>query len=184
MLTFISLLTALVTTLGLARQAESDALRQTASSYLTAQGAAHHLAAATFAGELFSIDPTLLLAIAYRESRFTPGLRGPEVRGKHACGLMQPLMHVQECPEQTVFGGYLEGAGHLREWLDTKECHGDTKCALLGYSGGYSLLRGCSRGEVLVERNGRSVDLCHLIPRATMMRAQRISTITQRGSST
>ncbi len=168
MSTFLMLLTAL----GLARQPESDALRQTAPTELgSLEVAAVHLAAATFAGELFSVDPTHLLAIAYRESRYQLGLSGPLVRGRRACGLMQPMMHAEGCREQTVLSGYLEGARHLRVWLDTKTCRGDIRCALLGYGGGYALLKGCANGPVEVERSGKRADLCKLVPGSTMTRA-------------
>lgn len=180
----LSLFTALTTALGLTRQGESDALRQTAPSYLgSREVAAIHLAAATFAGEAFSVDPELLLAIAYRESRYTLGVTGPAVKGRHACGLMQPEMHVQGCRQQTVLDGYLEGAEHLRTWLDTKTCAGDLRCALLGYAGGYSLLKGCANGPVVVERNGRTADLCKFIPGSTTSRARWIRTRLQRGAS-
>jgi hypothetical protein len=175
MLIIKAFLLALVTASGAVRQAESDALRQTAPTYLAGEGkAALHLAGSTLAGALFSIDPELLLAIAYRESRYTLGVAGPEVRGRRACGLMQPLMHAGRCREQTVLGGYLEGANHFRAWLDTSTCRGDVRCALLGYSGGYSLLKGCAIGPVVVERNGKHADLCKLIPGSTLARAEAI----------
>lgn len=181
----LTLFTALATALGLVRQTESDALRQTAPAYLTTpEKAAEHLAAATFAGERFSVDPTLLLAIAYRESRYTPNVQGPAVRGRHACGLMQPLMHQQGCEPQTVFAGYLEGAKHLRVWMDTKSCAGDVRCALLGYAGGYSLLKRCVAGPVVVERGGRTADLCKLIPGSTTSRARWIRERLQQGATT
>jgi hypothetical protein len=180
----LNFLTAMATALGADRQAESDALRQTAPAYLTTQAeAAQHLAASTFAGELFSVDPTLLLAIAYRESRYTLGVTGAAVRGRHACGLLQPQMHQASCDRQTILGGYLEGAEHLRVWMDTKSCHGDITCALLGYAGGYALLKGCAAGPVVVERGGKTADLCTLIPRATTSRARRIRTRLQGASS-
>ena len=168
-LTFI---TAFATAFGMARHSESNALRQTAPSYLTTtEEAALHLGASTFAGELFSVDPAVLLALAYRESRYTLGVTGPKVKGTHACGLLQPTMHVETCREQTVLGGYLEGARHLRTWLDTKTCHGDLRCALLGYAGGYALLNGCAAGPVMVERSGRRADLCGFVVDSITTRA-------------
>jgi hypothetical protein len=125
-----------------------------------------------------------LLSIAYRESRYALDVSGPEVRGRHACGLMQPKMHTQSCPKQTVLEGYMEGAKHLREWMDTKACRGDARCALLGYSGGYSLLKGCKAGPVMVERNGRTADICEFIIESTASRARRIQRSIQRGVAT
>jgi hypothetical protein len=176
--------TALATASGAARQGESAALRQTAPTYLTTDAmAAQHLAASTLAGELISVDPTLLLAIAWRESRYTLGVTGPPVRGKRACGLMQPMMHSETCREQTVLEGYLEGASHLRTWLDTKTCRGDLRCALLGYAGGYALINGCAAGPVVVERNGKRADFCKFIPESITAHAKRIQFQLQRGAA-
>jgi hypothetical protein len=149
-----------------------EALRVSAPSYLTTETAREHLTAAQAAAVQHDLEPELLLAIAYRESRYTVNVTGPEVRGKHACGVMQPLMETA-CRSQTLLEGYLVGARHLRGWLDTKTCRGDLRCAMLGYAGGYSLLKGCAAGKVLVERSGRKVDLC-TIPAITFARAKRI----------
>jgi len=159
-----------------------ESLRASAPSYLTVDDARTHLACARAAGAVHHLDASVLLAIAYRESRYTPGTRGPEVRGKHACGLMQPRMHNTPCPRQTVLDGYQEGAEHLREWADTQTCGGDLRCAVLGYSGGYSLLRGCQAGPVVVDRGGRPMDLCR-VPDLTYARAARLSRTRDRASS-
>lgn len=166
-----------LTLCGASRQAESNALRQTAPAYLESDlVAAAHLAGSTYAGDAFSVDPAVLLAIAYRESRYTLGVVGHEVKGRHACGLMQPMMHGDGCREQSVLEGYLEGASHLRTWLDTKTCRGDLHCALLGYGGGYALIRGCAVGPVVVERNGKRADFCTFIPNSITVRAAWIRT--------
>lgn len=163
---------AFILTLCGTRQAEANALRHTAPAYLESDlVAAGHLAGSTFAGDAFSVDPAVLLALAYRESRYTLGVVGREVAGRHACGLLQPEMHGEGCREQTVLGGYLEGANHLRTWLDTKTCRGDLRCALLGYGGGYALIRGCAVGPVVVERNGKRADFCTYIPNSIINRA-------------
>jgi hypothetical protein len=167
-----TLIAFLLTLCGASRQAEANALRQTAPTYLESDlVAAAHLAGSTYAGDAFSVDPAVLLAIAYRESRYTLGVVGREVRGRRACGLMQPMMHDDTCRKQTVVEGYLEGASHLRTWLDTKTCRGDLHCALLGYGGGYALIRGCAAGPVVVERNGKRADLCKFIPGSVTARA-------------
>ncbi len=176
--------TALATASGATRQGESAALRQTAPTYLTTDAeAALHLASSTLAGELFSVDPAVLLAIAYRESRYTLGVVGREVKGKRACGLMQPMMHSETCQKQTVLDGYLEGAAHLRTWLDTKTCRGDLRCALLGYAGGYALINGCAAGPVVIERNGLRADVCKFAPGSITARAAWIRSQLQRGAS-
>jgi hypothetical protein len=148
-------------------------LRASAPAYLTIDAARDHLTAAQAAAVFYDLAPELLLAIAYRESRYTSLVRGPEVRGKHACGLMQPLMSTGRCPTQDLLWGYLEGAKHLRTWLATKTCRSDIRCAMLGYSGGYKLLKACAAGQVLVERTGRLRDIC-TIPEITFARARLI----------
>lgn len=148
-------------------------LRRSAPRDLTAETARAHMTAAQVAAVLYELEPSLLLAIAYRESRYQTGVTGPLVRGKRACGLMQPMMHDTKCQQQTVLEGYLEGASHLRRWLDTKTCRGDLRCAMLGYGGGYALLKRCADGPVMVERSGRTADLCHM-PDWTFARARRI----------
>ena len=140
---------------------DAEALRKTAPSYLTAETAREHLAAARFAAAVHDVDPDLLLSIAWFESRYTINVVGPEVRGKHACGVLQPIME-KGCPSNpTLLGGYLEGAGHLRTWLDASR--GDLRTAMLGYAGGYALIKACSEGKLLVERGGRQVDLCTVV---------------------
>lgn len=153
------------------------AFQRFAPQYLTTDTARDHLVSARYAGLAYDLDPDLLLSVAWFESRYTPAVVGPNVNGKHACGIMQPLMHGSTCPTQTLVAGYLEGAEHLRTWLDTKTCRGNLHCALLGYGGGYHLLKQCNEGPVMVERSGRTVDLCHIVSDvrvATMRRIQRL----------
>jgi hypothetical protein len=171
------LLVLFLTVAGAVRQPESDALRQTAPSDLgSREVAALHLAAATFAGERFSVDPELLLAIAYRESRYQVDVVGPPVNGQRACGLMQSMPRSETCQKQSVLEGYLEGASHLRTWLDTKTCRGDLRCALLGYAGGYALITKCKAGPVVIQRNKKRANLCTFVPRSTEARASMIRT--------
>lgn len=149
-----------------------EALRASAPKYLTTDSAQAHYTASQVAAVWFDVEPDLLLAIAYRESRYTVDAVGPDVRGKRACGVMQPLMKTA-CVQQTLLEGYMIGAKHLRTWLDTKTCRGDLRCAMLGYAGGYALLKACAAGPLMVERVGRQVDLC-TIPDVTFARARRI----------
>lgn len=149
-----------------------EALRQSAPKYLTTESAQAHYTASQAAAVWYGVEPELLLAIAYRESKYTVDTVGPTVRGKVACGVMQPLMETS-CSTQTLLDGYMTGAKHLRHWLDTKTCRGVLRCAMLGYAGGYALLRACADGPVLVDRNGRQFDLC-TIPAITFARAKRI----------
>ena len=93
---------------------------------------------------------------------------------------MTPEPHAAPCSpdELTVLGGYLDGARHLRAWLDI--CGGNETCALRAYAGGSGLARACVRDGSYIVRSG--VDACDVqrmfIDRATwihtrMQRAKR-----------
>ncbi len=155
----------------LAPQSDAEALRSTAPSYLTVESAEAHLFAARIAGGIYDVEPDLLLAIAWHESRYTVKTVGPLVRGKRACGVLQPIMERACDPNPTLLGGYIEGAGHVREWV--RAAKGNIDIAMLGYAGGYALINACAAGEVLVERGGRQVDLC-IVVGARLQRMRRI----------
>lgn len=121
-----------------------EALRRTAPSYLSEETAGTNLAAARIAGALYGIQPEIALAIAWHESRYQPGVIGPIVRGKRACGVMQHTP-VVKCPKSSLLRDYLIGARHLKEWIRAQR--GDLERALIGYAGGYALLELCDRGE-------------------------------------
>jgi hypothetical protein len=132
----------------------AEALMSTAKdTRLTVETAVQNIAAARFAGALTDIDPDLLLAIAHHESRFEPTVVGPLVRGKRACGVMQQVPIKGRCPEPSLLRDYVEGAKHLATWLRAQ--HGDLDRALIGYAGGYALLKlydegGADRGRAVV----------------------------------
>lgn len=140
---------------------DAAALQKTAPSYLTVETARMHLAAARVAAEIHDVDADLLLSVAWFESRYTVNTVGPNVRGKHACGVLQPTMETACAQAPTLLGGYLQGAKHVREWIDA--AHGNMRTAMLGYAGGYALIKACAEGEVLVVRGGRQVDLCTVV---------------------
>lgn len=142
-----SIFVVLTTITGAARQHESNALRQTAPSYFkTVEESALHLAAATFAGEAFSVDPALLLSIAWHESRYDARAITRERSGRFSCGLTMVTMPLGEpCPEPNVFDSYLRGAEHLRSWL--RMCRGDITCAMRGYAGGFPAIEHCAEQE-------------------------------------
>lgn len=145
-----------------------EALRVTAPSYLTLKTAQEHLAAARLASTVYGVDADTVLSTAYYESRYTSGVVGPVVARKTACGVMQPTMEAS-CHTKTVLEDYLDGAKHLKDWYHA--CHGDERCALLGYGGGYALIKSCGEGPVMRERGGRNVDLC-MIPDIRLARAR------------
>jgi soluble lytic murein transglycosylase-like protein len=113
------------------------ALMQTAKdNRLTIDTAVQHIAAAEFAGALYGVDPNLVLAIAYHESRFTQGVEGPLLsNGKRACGVMQHVPVMGPCPKRSLIEDYAAGTAHLAIWIRAE--HGDIERALAGYAGGY-----------------------------------------------
>jgi len=123
---------------------DGPALARTASAYLTPAQAARHVAAAEIAGEIYDIDPNLLLSIAHHESRYQIETVTPELAGA-SCGVMTPEPRHQ-CPAPDLLGGYLAGAKHLATWRAA--CRGDLRCALTGYAGGYHLLELCETDHV------------------------------------
>jgi len=127
---------------------DAESLMTTAKdTYLTATTAATHITAARFAARFTDTDPDLLLAIAHHESRYTPTAVGPWVRGKRACGVMQHVPSTRTCPPPSPLHDYLDGARHLAIWI--RAMNHNVESALVGYAGGYSLLRRCARGEKL-----------------------------------
>jgi hypothetical protein len=154
MSTIITVLTWLLTS-----SPDVEALRKTAPNYLTTETARDHLVAARLAAEAYNLDADMLLSTAFFESRYTLNVVGPPVRGKHACGVMQPTMETK-CVSETLLEGYFNGAKHYRTWYQA--CGNDTRCAILGYGGGYALINRCKEGPLNVERAGQTVDLCTL----------------------
>lgn len=155
--------------------ADAEALRATAPSYLDLDAAREHVAAARIAGEAFKLDPDLLLSIAWRESRYQVDAVTREASGKLSCGLLMVTMPRGEpCPAPRVLAGYISGAAHLREWMRATRNQRD---ALLGYAGGYPMIRACADGGELVRvRAGREVDLCRTpeLQRAAWIRRMRM----------
>ena len=121
-----------------------DGFRSTAPDYLTSDDQAReHVAAAIVAGMVTDTEPTLLLSIAYGESRYQPDARTPEAGGRVSCGVMTPEP-LARCPQRmTVTSGYLAGARHVRVWLDHAK-HETT--ALFGVAGGWRLIKACAHG--------------------------------------
>jgi hypothetical protein len=147
---------------------EAEALQRTAPRYLTAETAMENLMAARVSAAIYEVDADLLLSTAFFESRYKTDVVGPVVRGKTACGVMQPIMETK-CVPQTLFEGYLIGAKHLQDWY--RACRGDERCALLGYGGGYTLINACAEGPVMRVRGSRDVDIC-TIPEVRLHRAR------------
>lgn len=153
-----SILITLLTVLLSTTPDDVEAFRSTAPRYLTTETAHEHLLLARVAAAEHGLDADLLLSIAWFESRYTVDVIGPEVRGKRACGVMQPMMKTA-CPTNpSLAGGYMQGAQHVRAWVTA--ARGDMRMAMLGYGGGYALINRCAEGALMVERAGRLIDLC------------------------
>lgn len=142
----------------LADRPAAEALVTTAKkSRLTIEAAAQHVAAARFAATLTDVDPDLILAISYHESKLNPDVEGPLLHnGKRACGVMQHVPVMGPCPKRTLVGDYLEGARHLARWI--RAARGSVERGLAGYAGGYASLArydegGPSRVRAVVNLN-------------------------------
>ena len=115
------------------------------------------------------VDPYMLLYIAWHESRYKSNTVTKEPRGKVSCGALTPVP-MARCHRQTLLEQYIAGARHLKVWYDvcfhkSVSAHMDSgmhdRCAVLGYAGGFSLIKVCShRGRLFRRRGGRRVDLC------------------------
>lgn len=121
----------------------AEGLRSTAPIYLTSSTAKEHIAAAFVASAATQTDPSLLLSIAWHESRYvvTAITREPPdpITGepRWSCGPMtpEPLKSLTRCKQATssTLAGYLAGARHLRVWINA--CRGNRACALRHYGG-------------------------------------------------
>jgi hypothetical protein len=159
------LLNVLYLLLRLLLPADQAAALQRTYAPLDLEVARDHVAAARVAGAAVGVDPDLLLSIAWHESRYQADAVGPEAGGRVSCGPMTPTP-VARCERATIVEGYLAGARHLREWqLATRT----TRDALLGYAGGYRMMRACAKGPVL-RATGRHDDLCR-VPEVFLGRA-------------
>ena len=126
---------------------DADALRSTAPTYLTVDTAREHLVAARLAAVATGTDADLLLSIAWHESRYQHDAVSQEAGGRVSCGIMTPTP-VARCPRgQTILGGYMAGAQHLRSWYDAT---GHQRAALLGFAGGYRAIRRCAQGPMYI----------------------------------
>lgn len=151
------------------RELLAEALAESAPYYLDVEEARVHVDAAIDAATDANVDPLLLLGMAYIESRYQPDtvsrkvcetIEGEEVcervsnrwpsrkkgkfRGVYYCGVTQlEARSWRACLawRDDIPGAYVEGANHLRWWLDTKTCQGNERCALLGYVGGVTKIK-------------------------------------------
>lgn len=138
---------AFVISLIFATSDDGASLASTAPAYLDATSARDHYAAARLAAAIFGVDAETLLAVAWHESRYDARAVTREPGNRVSCGSMTPVPHRAPCSawELSIVGGYLEGARHLRTWLDL--CRGGQWCGLVAYAGGGGLVAACRAGS-------------------------------------
>lgn len=141
-----------------ASDADAEALHRFAPSYVTVEAARDHVWAARVAGAVYQVDPDMILAISYHESRFTDGVQTTEPGDRVSCGAMTPYP-TKTCTTRPLLAQYLDGTRHWAvDWKRAGDVRSDRE-ALLGYAGGYSLIRRCRRGAVL-RHSTHGDDLC------------------------
>lgn len=118
-----------------------EQLRSTAPSYLTSTTAREHLGAARLAAVVTGTRTSLLLSIAWHESRFYVEAVTKEPENKISCGVMTPIPQ-QHCQRETLAKSYLTGAWHLRDWIDAAG-----SAWAVGYAGGWKLIKLCRAGS-------------------------------------
>jgi hypothetical protein len=100
------------------------------------------------AAAAYGVDADMVLAISYHESRFTTNVVSKEPGGLVSCGVMTPYP-TKKCMSKPLLAQYLDGARHWAvDWRRAGDVRSDRE-ALLGYAGGYWLIRGCRKGPVL-----------------------------------
>lgn len=109
--------------------------------------ALHAERAATPAARERGVTPELLLAIAYKESRYQP-------KSRPQCGVTQiaARKNPKRCRRLVADTQYAydEAVLHLEAWLDFRYCRGrGIACALTGYGKGTKAARGKPSGYAL-----------------------------------
>lgn len=133
-----------------------DRLVAFAPDHLDEARARDHVAAACLAADRHRVDCSVLLAIAYNESRYAPLADGAEASGLRACGLMGVSRVACDHGPSPIASGYLAGAAALRGWIDEAErprhpitaaCRRRSsawQCAMMGYAGGWRAIDICN----------------------------------------
>jgi len=156
--------------------ADAAGLHRFAPEEVTVDRAREHVRAARVAAAIYGVDVDTILAIAYHESHFAESAVTRESGGRVSCGAMTPYP-TRACSPRSLLGQYLDGTRHWAiDWRRAGDVRGDRE-ALLGYAGGYALIRACRRGPVL-RHETYGDDLCRT-PEAfarirTRIRAARI----------
>ena len=138
--------------------ADAEALHRFAPSYVTVDAAREHVWAARAAATIYGVDADMVLAISWHESRLTANVVSKEAGGRVSCGVMTPYP-TKTCVSKPLLAQYLDGARHWAiDWRRAGDVRSDRE-ALLGYAGGYRMIRNCRQGPVLRHKT-RGDDLC------------------------
>ena len=138
--------------------ADAEALHRFAPSYVTVDAARDHVWAARAAATIYGVDADMLLAISWHESRLTANVVSKEANGRVSCGAMTPYP-TKTCVSKPLVAQYLDGARHWAiDWRRAGDVRSDRE-ALLGYAGGYRMIRRCRQGPVLRHKT-HGDDLC------------------------
>jgi hypothetical protein len=128
--------------------ADAEGLHRFAPNEVTVNRAYAHVWAARVAATTYGVDGDMVLAIGYHESHFEDGAVTAEKGGLVSCGAMTPYP-TSACPRKSLLAQYLDGTRHwVIDWRRAGNVHNEHE-VLLGYAGGYHLIRGCRLGPVL-----------------------------------
>jgi len=131
-----------------ASDADAEALHHFSPEEVTVDRAYEHVWAARVAAAIYDVDADMVLAISWHESRFTANVVAAEPGGRVSCGAMTPYP-TKKCVAKPLLAQYLDGTRHWAvDWAHAGDVRNEHE-ALLGYAGGYSLIRACRQGPVL-----------------------------------
>jgi hypothetical protein len=138
--------------------ADAEALHRFSPEEVTVDRAYAHVWSARVAAAVYDVDMDMILAIAWHESRLTDNVVAAEPGGRVSCGAMTPYP-TAKCVSKSLLRQYLDGARHWAvDWRHAGDVRNDRE-ALLGYAGGYHLIRACRLGPVLRHETSGD-DLC------------------------
>jgi hypothetical protein len=138
--------------------ADAEGLHRFAPEEVTVDRAYEHVWAARVAAAAYDVDADMTLAIGYHESHFAESAVSVESGGRVSCGVMTPFP-TSTCAPKTLLAQYLDGARHWAvDWRRAGDVRSEHE-ALLGYAGGYALIRACRLGPVLRHKTWGD-DLC------------------------
>ena len=139
-------------------EADAEALQRFAPKYVTVDVAREHIWAARIAATAYNVDADMVIAIAYHESRLTSNVVAKEAGRRVSCGAMTPFP-TATCEAKPLLAQYLDGTKHWAvDWKRAGDVRNNRE-ALLGFAGGYRLIRACRRKPVLRYRT-HGDDLC------------------------